>query len=237
VRTKTIPSAVVDGSVSISDDDKGKGEANADFSISDEQWTETEKAYGHKLDAATRDEVLRVTTLLVLFEPFERKAAPLAEAETRVQEIKGSAERFFRDLFGGPRDDATAFADELIDRHFNRRMPQLPVLLGSLAAACNSALTEMKTSPSHSREGAAWDQWVSALTTILSAAKLRTAASKGRGKPGSVWPSAFVSLLLKLQSYVPKEARRHETPDGLASAIALARKGRGSKPEGPATKK
>jgi hypothetical protein len=102
-------------------------------------------------------------------------------------------------------------------------------VLLSLAAACNSALAEMQTSPSH-REGAAWDQWIRGLTTILDAAGLPTTASKGRGKSKkSDSPSAFVSLVLKLQECVPKEARRHTTPDGLATAINRARRGLGSK--------
>jgi hypothetical protein len=202
------------------------------FSISDDQWVEIERAYGHAFDATIKLEILRVTTSFVLFEPFERAALRLAASENRAQSIRWSAEKFFSDLFGGPSDDATVFADELIDRYFNGRMPQLRELLSSLAVACNSALTEI--SP---REGAAWDQWACGLTTILDAAGLPIAASKGRGKSKSDSPSAFVWLVLKLQDCVPKEARRHNTRDGLASAINRARTGFGSKPERPSTKK
>jgi hypothetical protein len=193
--------------------------------ISDDQWAQIEKAYGYKLDAAIRFEVLRVTTLFVMFESFERAALPLAEAKKRVQSIKGSAGKFFSDLFSGPSDDATTFADELVDRHFNGRLRER---LLSLAAACNSALAEMESSPSH-REGARWDRWICDLTTILAAAGLPVAASKGSGKSKSDSPSAFVSLVLKLQECVPKDARRHTTPDGLATAINRARRGLGSK--------
>jgi hypothetical protein len=206
------------------------------FSISDEQWAETEKAYGHKLEAAIRLKVLQVTTSFVMFEEFERAALRSAEAEKRVQSIKESAGEFYSYLFSGAGDDATVFADELIDRHFNERMPQLRELLLSLRAACNSALTEMETSPGH-REGARWDQWICDLTTILDAADLRTAASKGsaKSKPGSS-SSAFVSFVKKLQGCVPREARRHYT-HGTATAINRARKGLGSKLGGPAPKK
>jgi hypothetical protein len=109
-------------------------------------------------------------------------------------------------------------------------MPQLRELLLSFAVACNSALAEMESSPSH-REGACWDRWICDLTTILAAAGLPVAASKGSGKSKSDTPSAFVSLVLKLQDCVPKEARRHETPslDGLATAINRARGSLGSK--------
>ena len=155
-----------------------------------------EKAYGHKLGAAIKLEVLRVTTSFVMFEPFERAALPLAEAKKRMQSVKDFAGRFFSDLFSGPSDDVTTFTDELIDRHFNRRMPQLRELLLSLAAACNSALAEMENSPSH-REGAAWDQWIRGLTTILDAARLPTAVSKGRGKSKSDSPSSFVKFVLE----------------------------------------
>jgi hypothetical protein len=203
---------------------------SADEQTSDEQWAEIERAYGHALDATIKREILRVTTSFVLFEQFERAALRLAASENRAQSIKWSAEKFFSDLFGGPSDDATVFADELIDRYFNGRMPQLRELLPSLAVACNSALTEMKTSPGH-REGAAWDQWARGLTTILDAAGLPIAASKGRGKSKSDSPSAFASLVLKLQDCVPKEARRHNTPDGLAMAINRARRGFRSKSE------
>jgi hypothetical protein len=173
-----------------------------------------------------------------MFEPFERAVPPSAEAEKRARSIKDSAGKFFSDLFNRPNDDATTFADKLIDRHFNRRMPLLRGLLLSLAAACNSALAEMETSPGH-REGAHWDQWIRSLTTILEAAGFPTAASKGRGKSKSDSPSSFVSFVLKLQNCVPDEARRHETPslDGLATAINRARKGLGSKSKRPSTKK
>jgi hypothetical protein len=191
--------------------------------ISDEAWIQIEKASGYKLDAAIRSEVLRVTASFVMFEPFERDALPSAKAEKRVKSIKGSEKKFFNNLFNGPSDDANTLADELIDRHFNRRMPQLRELLLSLAAACNSALAEMESSPSH-REGAAWDRWIRRLTTILEAVGLPTTASNGRGKSKSDSPSSFVSLVLKLQDCVPKEARRHNTPDGLAMAINRVRR-------------
>jgi hypothetical protein len=201
--------------------------------ISDKAWIEIERAYGHKLSEAIKLEVLRVTTLFVMFEPFERAARPSAEAEKRVQSIKDFAGKSFSDLFSGPSDDATTFADELVDRHFNRRLREE---LLSLAAACNSALAEMESSPSH-REGAAWDQWIRGLTTILDAAGLPTTASKGRGKSKSDSPSSFVSFVLKLQNCVPDEARRHKTRDGLATAINRARRGLGSKSGRPSTKK
>jgi hypothetical protein len=167
-----------------------------------------------------------------LGEPFERAAPPLATAEKRVQAIKGSAEKFFGDLLSEP-SDATVYADELVDRHFNRRMPQLRALLLWLGSACNSALAELKDAPSH-HEGARWAQWIRDLTTILDGADLPTAASKGRGKSKSDLPSSFVLLVLKLQDCVPKEARRHETVDAVATAIVRAR---GSKPKRPSAKK
>ena len=194
-------------------------------SIPDKDWPKIEEAYGHKLSAANKLEVLRVTASFVRSEPFERAALPSAKAEKRVQSTKDFVGKFFNDRFSGPSDDATTFADVLIDRHFNGSLRE--VLL-SLLVACNSALAEMESSPSH-REGAAWDQWIRGLTTILDAAGLPTTASKGRGKSKSDSPSAFVSLVLKLQECVPKEARRHTTPDGLATAINRARRGLGSK--------
>jgi len=127
--------------------------------ISDDQWAQIEKAYGYNLDAAIRTKVLRVTAKFVLFESFERAALPLAEAKERVLLINGSAGKLFSDLFGGPSDDATTFADELFDRHLRNAglTMSLRELLLSLAAACNSALAEMERSPSH-REGACWDR-------------------------------------------------------------------------------
>jgi len=168
-----------------------------------------------------------------MFEPFERAAHPSAAAKKRLQSIKDSAGKLFSDLFSGPSDDATTFADELINRHLNG---SLRVLLSSLAAACTSALAEMESSPSH-REGACWDRWICDLTTILDAVGHPTAASKGRGKSKSDSTSAFVSFVLKLQDCVPKEARRHNTLDGLASAISRARKGLGSKPKRQSSEK
>jgi hypothetical protein len=120
------------------------------FSISDERWAKIEKAYGNELDAEIKREILRVTTSFVWFEPFERAAPPLATAEKRVQAIKGSAEKFFGDLLSEP-SDATVYADELVDRHFNRRMPQLRALLLWLGSACNSALAELKDAPATTR--------------------------------------------------------------------------------------
>jgi hypothetical protein len=204
------------------------GDPAKPFSISDDQWAEIEKTYGRKLDEAVRFKILRVTASFVMFEPFERAAPPSAEAEKRARSIKDSAGRFFSDLFNRPNDDATIFADELIDRHSKRRMPQLRELLLSLAAARNPALVELEASPTH-REGEYWDRWIRGLTITLDGADLPTAASKGRGKSKSDSPSPFVLLVLKLQGYVPKEACRHNTPDGLATAIGRARKGRGSK--------
>lgn len=157
--------------------------------ISDEDWPKIE-AYGHKLSAGIKLEILRVTTSFVMFEPFERAALPSAEAEKRVQSIRDSAGKFFSDLLSGPSNDATTSEDKLIDRY---------------------------------------DRWICDLTTILAPAGLPVAASKGSGESKSDSPSAFVSLVLKLQDCVPKEARRHTTPDGLATAINRARKGLGSK--------
>jgi hypothetical protein len=193
--------------------------------ISDKAWIAIERAYSHKLSEAIKREVLRVTTLFVMFEPFERAASPLADARERVQSIKGPAGKFFSNLFSGPSDDATTFADELIDRHLNGSLREL---LLSIPAACNSALAEMESSLSH-REGACWNRWICDLTTILAAAGLPVAVSKGSGKSKSDSPSAFVSFVLKLQDCVPKEARRHTTPDGLSTAINRARRGLGSK--------
>jgi hypothetical protein len=193
--------------------------------ISDEDWPKIEEAYGHKPSTAIKREILRATTSFVMFEPFERAALPLAEAKRRVQSVKDSAGKLFGDLFSGPSDDATTFADKLIDLHFKGSLRQ--VLL-SYAAACNSVLAQMESSSSH-REGAAWDQWIRDLTTILDAARLPTTASKGRGKSKSDSPSSFVSFVLELQNCVQDKARRHTTPDSLATAINRARKGLGSK--------
>jgi hypothetical protein len=204
----------------------------ANFDISGDQWAEIEKAYGHKLSAPIRLKVLRVTTSFVLFEPFARAAPPLATAEKRAQAIKKSVEKFFGDLFSEP-SDATVYADDVVDRHFDRRMPQLRALLLSLWASCNSSLAELKTSPGH-REGGHWGQWIRDLTTILDRAGLPVAASKGRGKSKSDLPSSFVSFVLKLQNCVPDGAHRHKTVDAVATAIVRAR---GSKPRRPSAQK
>jgi hypothetical protein len=102
---RTIPFAVVSVTpppAAVTDDQtrskpKGTRRQKRKPLISDDQWAQIEKAYGYKLDAAIRFEVLRVTTLFVMFELFERAAPPLAEAKKRVQSIKGSAGKFFSD--------------------------------------------------------------------------------------------------------------------------------------------
>jgi hypothetical protein len=277
---RTIPFAVVTVPPPPDDQTRSKRRKRKPL-ISADQWAQIERAYGHKLSAAIKRKVLRVTTSFVLFEPFARAATPSAEAEKRVQSIKKATEAFYLVLFDRPdylkrrareleqqlqaltrqpeeegaKDReiriaeiaklktrianlgaGTTFAENAIDRHFKGGMPQLCPLLLSLGAACDPALAEVESSPGH-REGAAWEQWIRDLTTILDAAGLPTTASKGRRKSKSDSPSSFVSFVLKLQDCVPEEARRHTTPDGLATAINRACRGLGSKAGRPSTKK
>lgn len=205
---KLLPIASIDG-------------PDPEFDLSDKDWDQLEKAIGGTIPDATRDEIVKVTTSFVYFEPFERaaqKAKPVDDYLARVStEANGLHQLLFqREPEYGHILIDQFFTDPRISRH---QRHALGGILSSLIVACRQARQELAKRPGH-QEGECWDRWVLALTRIVGAAKLPT-SSTNRANDG---PSAFVKFVYRLQSAVPKASRRSHTYEALARAINRARK-------------
>jgi hypothetical protein len=85
--------------------------------------------------------------------------------------------------------------------------------------ACHRSLDELNDPDWNVEEGEAWERWINRLTGLLAADDHPTAARKDDADP-----SAFVSLVDKLQAFLPPECRRHvQSQQALAKAISSAR--------------
>ena len=174
-------------------------------------------------------EVLRVRTSFVMFEPFERAALPLAEAKKRVQSIKWFCGKVFQRSVRGPSNDATTFADELINRHFNGRSHTSRaafVARGGVQfrARRNGKLAE----PPRGRGLGSVDPWPD---NHSGRGGSPTAASKGRGKSKSDFAVGICVACSEIAGLRSKRGSPPYDADGLATAINRARRGLGSKSE------
>jgi hypothetical protein len=206
-----------------------------EFSPTNEQWKQIERAYGHALSDNVRQDIVAATINFLLFEPFERAAEPVSLARERVLTVQEAAKNLHDALVTAKATTATFYAHHLIKQHFadeaywsrkfrgrNRdKLVRLRHVLAPLLDACKSALAELDDPnlPGH-REGECWRGWVRALTQIAEQHKLPTNASRK--------PSPFVVLVRELERYVLLEARRHtHSYEALAKAIQRARRAGG----------
>jgi len=64
---------------------------NPEFSPTNEQWKQIERAYGHALSDNVRQDIVAATINFLLFEPFERAAEPVSLARERVLTVQKAA--------------------------------------------------------------------------------------------------------------------------------------------------
>src|SRR5262249_37053779 len=62
-----------------------------EFSPTNEQWKQIERAYGHALSDNVRQDIVAATIDFLLFEPFERAAEPVSLARERVLTVQKAA--------------------------------------------------------------------------------------------------------------------------------------------------
>jgi hypothetical protein len=62
-----------------------------EFSPTNEQWKQIERAYGHALSDNVRQDIVAATINFLLFEPFERAAEPVSLARERVLTVQEAA--------------------------------------------------------------------------------------------------------------------------------------------------
>lgn len=210
-----------------------------ELSITSDDWSKIENAYGHSLPEDVRQKILEATTTFVYFEVFERTAEQKSSAIMKVRSVESAAKGLFLALHPDAPSDVSHFADQLINNHFDDlrlasgdKLRHLSGVLTSLGAACNLALQKLgdPNMPGY-REGECWDQWVRRLTAIAKSEGLPTAASKGSDKETGDTSSPFVLLVWELQACVPEDARRHwQSKHALAAAIHRARRDMARKP-------
>lgn len=208
--------------------------AKSDFSLTNEDWGNIEKGYGHLLPDAVREKILEATEVFVEWEIFERNAGKLQPALDKALAIRKAARNLQRAMSGSKKScDADSYARLCIKEHFddtrlNMRngnlFDALCGVLTSLDVACEQAHKTMNEKPGY-REGDCWKAWINSLTEIAQKNELPSGVSKGSDKSAKTSP--FVLLVAALQRHVPATARRHfHGSDGLATAIVLARRGR-----------
>jgi hypothetical protein len=220
---RTLPLASVSGSA-------------PEFSPTNEQWKQIERAYHQTLTDNVRQDIVAATINFLRFEPFERAAEPVLLARARLLTVQKAAKCVHDALVPAPAVTPTVYADHIVKRHFadetfwsrkfrgrnSDKFVRLRRVIVSLLDACTFALADLDDpNLSGHHEGDCWGGWVRDLMRIAKQHKLpigaRTDTTHG--------PSPFVELVRELQQYVLPEARRHTHSDvALAKAIQRARR-------------
>jgi hypothetical protein len=222
-----------------------EGTCDRDYSPSDANWDQIEKAYGHKLDSDTRAEVITLIKEYLLWEDFERNAPFVNDGIEWLKRLKKRGKAFYREVcfYAGESKQAAAawHASIYIGRHLKQsrlgeadqfarlsEVDQFENLIGIMATFVNatrSAMKEIVDAPHGFVEGQAWDNLIIGLTNVMKARDLPVTASKGLDKTSDDKPSAFVRLVRALQNTFPESSRRHQiTYAAAAQAISVARR-------------
>jgi hypothetical protein len=196
-------------------------------------WQLIEETYARRLDQTVRQKIQEVTVEFASDAIFELTVASVDAARKEIESILSAAEQL-RDAIPEPSAtvDGASYARHLLVKHI--RDPALPVptvmpyrdpirvfsrIVTSCVTACQRSLEELDDPDWSIEEGEAWERWINRLTSVLAAANLPTAARKDDAEP-----SAFVSLVDKLQACLPPKCQRPvQSHQALATAIARAR--------------
>jgi hypothetical protein len=210
----------------------GRG-GDPQFAISDADWERIERALGKQLSADVRKTVHEATERFILFEPAERTAEPVADAEAIIKACKKSASNFQRTLqtHAFKSSDAAIYATGLIRKNFQdsrldneeRLFNPLSGLLTSFHVACIEALKELNDPEFPFLKGNSWKLWIRRLTKIMQDAGLPWQARKDSDKAKHDRPSPFTAFVWELQKYLPTDCRYPYAISALPTAIKRAR--------------
>jgi len=204
-----------------------------ELSISNDDWSRIELAYGHAVPTTARDAIRAATFTFLLFVEVEQAARPISEARDRILQIKEGATAFQKAAFDNPQDsgwDSRVYADRLVNRYFDdarithpERLRSLGRVMTSLIGACSEALAHLENPQNHGRRrGEAWEKWVRDITDVIKANQLPIEVRKDTDKNATCKPSPFVALIRELQACIP-EAHRKSTHSDIALSEAIAR--------------
>jgi hypothetical protein len=203
------------------------------FSISNDDWSRIERAYGHDVPRTAREQIHRATHTFLLFVEGERAARPISEARDRLLQLKGAAAVFQTVVFDNPQDsgwDSRVYADRLVKQYFDDTriagadaLRSLGLVMSSLVVACDHALSHLQNPQNQGRRrGEGWESWVRRITDALKAHQLPIEVRKDTDKNATRKPSPFVALIRELQACIP-EADRRSTHSEIALSEAIVR--------------
>jgi hypothetical protein len=190
-------------------------------------WAGIEQAIDREITPAAREKICTATQTFMQSAEFEANAPSLTEAEDRLKRLTSATEEAWRALLGetGGGSDVAAYIKDLIGRN----------LLGSATAAMSDLLvaygnakgmlSELRDNRAHCyEEGAAWRDWIRALTEIAIEHRIPTGVRTDTRQDPDKTASCFVVLVGKLQASIPQRFRRHtHSSEALAKAITRSR--------------
>jgi hypothetical protein len=211
--------------------------------ISDPLWEAIETDFARCISTDVRQRVEEATRQYVASAAFEIDTVPLAAPRAHLDKIRRALERV-RELLSHGSRPGPDYARHLLQNHIRDErlggwasnslkstgpywidpIAALIDVLNSCTAGCASAVRELDDPDFSVAEGEAWDRWIGQLAAILTEAGLRVGVAKHAAYEER--PSAFVSLVDRLQKSLPSFAVRHAQSLGaLAKAINSARRG------------
>ena len=209
-----------------------------ELSISNDDWSRIEPAYGHAVPITAREEIRAATRRFLLFVEAEQAARPISEARDRILQFIQAAAAFQEAVFDNPQDsgwDSRVYAERLVKRYFDdtriagpEKLRSLGSVMTSLIVACNHALANLNNPQNHGRRrGEGWENWVRRVTDVLKAHHLPIEVRKDTDKNATGKPSPFVALIRELQACIPEAQRKSTHSDiALSEAIVRARRSR-----------
>jgi hypothetical protein len=220
------------------------------FRTPDSAWAPIEVAYGQTLPSRVRQEIVAATAHFVDMAAVELEAPPAMPAKRRVERLRKSARKLADELTKCRTfkpNSPELWADELIFQHL--RLPPLdngqprptsvhlaPGLgyIAKFISACDAAKNEMNEMKlRYWRAGSAWNDWIKALTKIMTKHDLPIGASGTVATTNSDpddWRldldyPPFTAFMRALQQQVPANVQKHMCSDAaLAGAINRARR-------------
>jgi hypothetical protein len=183
-------------------------------------WGRIEDAYGRPLDSKLRDEIVTLVWDLWNDAALEQNAPMSRDVLNRIAEIRRGA-LDFKLLLNKLPDETERYIRNHLQQEIKRLgPPQADMrttvqIAGRLVTACDRVSQRLRHSEGFV-DGDAWRHFIIRLTNILKNAKLPTGAAQSRDKSKGDGVSPFVSLVIALQSTLPKKFRRHDRADPLS---------------------